>query len=181
MDISLETVDLSLNLAGSKNLPYMVNLNKEINHVITHRGLPHRWKVYDMATTDALCTKNDLQTIRTLTGDQLISRYQDIPPSQRLTDAFIGKLGDSEQETAYKCGLLLYTVTGKKKLPREFQLEATLALLAGRDCLINAGTGSGKTLCMVLPALLDPKSVSLVISPLKRLQILQVNRVAGPG
>ena len=58
MDISLETVDLSLNLAGSKNLPYMVNLNKEISHVImcrvagnstystprtwvTHCGLPH--------------------------------------------------------------------------------------------------------------------------------------------
>ena len=65
-------------------------------------------------------------------------------------------------------------VTNGKKIPREFQLEAVLALLSGRDSLIDAGTGSGKTLCMVLPALLDPKAVSLVVSPLKRLQILQV-------
>ena len=131
-----------------------------------------------MAATDVLYTENDLQIIRTTTGDQLISRYQDcIPSSQRLTDAFVAKLDPLEQETAYKCCLLLYTVTGRKKIPREFQLEAMLSLLAGRDSLINAGTGSGKTLCMVLPALLDPKSVSLVVSPLKRLQILQVSRI----
>ena len=114
MDISLERpVDLSLNLAGSKNLLYMVIPNKEINHVITHRGLPHRWKVYDMATTDALYTENDLQMIRTLTGDQLISRYQDIPPSQRLTDAFIGKLGDSECPGTAKRTIGLIFVLGR--------------------------------------------------------------------
>ncbi|KAH9961658.1 hypothetical protein BGW80DRAFT_1125400, partial [Lactifluus volemus] len=45
---------------------------------------------------------------------------------------------------------------------------------SGQDTLIDAGTGSGKTLCMILPALLDPTAVSLVISPLKRLQVLQV-------
>ncbi|KAH9984276.1 hypothetical protein BJV77DRAFT_1153329 [Russula vinacea] len=78
------------------------NLNTE-NYVFGHvlnmreRGVGRPCGcVYDMATTDALYTENDLQMIRTLTGDQLISRYQDIPPSQRLTDAFIGKLGDSE-------------------------------------------------------------------------------------
>ena len=37
VDISLERpVNLSLNLAGSKNLLYMVIPNKEIDHVITH-------------------------------------------------------------------------------------------------------------------------------------------------
>jgi ATP-dependent helicase YprA (DUF1998 family) len=128
-----------------------------------------------MATTDAPCSSTDLENIRNLTGDQLVSRYQEIPSSQQLRDEFIENLGSPEQEIVYRCCLLLYTVTNGEKVPREFQLEATLALLAGRDCLINAGTGSGKTLCMVLPALLDPISVSLVISPLKQLQILQVN------
>ena len=130
-----------------------------------------------MATTDVSCLETDLETIRNLTGDPLVSRYQEIPSSQRLGHEFFENLDTSERETVYKCCLLLYTATKGKKVPREFQLESTLALLAGKDCLINAGTGSGKTLCMVLPALLDPTSISLVISPLKRLQILQVNCV----
>lgn len=128
-----------------------------------------------MATTDASRLKIDLGSIRVLTGDQLVSRYLEIPSGQQVRREFIDNLDAHGREAAYKCCLLLHTVTSGKKIPREFQLEATLALLAGRDCLINAGTGSGKTLCMVLPALLDPTSVSLVISPLKRLQILQVS------
>jgi ATP-dependent helicase YprA (DUF1998 family) len=130
-----------------------------------------------MATTDALQLGTDLKNIRGLSGDELALRYNKIPSIQRLGDEFFENLAISEREAAYKCCLLLYTATGGKKVPRKFQLEATLALLAGRDCLINAGTGSGKTLCMVLPALLDPTSISLVISPLKRLQILQVGRI----
>ena len=69
--------------------------------------------MYDVATTDALCTENDLQMIRILTGDQLISRYQDIPPSQRLTDAFIGKLGDSERPGTAKRTIGLIFMLGR--------------------------------------------------------------------
>jgi ATP-dependent helicase YprA (DUF1998 family) len=134
----------------------------------------HREKLNDMATTDALSLVSDLKTIRNLTGDLLISKCQQIPPSQQLRHEFIVNLETHEQEIVYKGCLLLYTVTNGIKVPQEFQLEATLALLAGWDSLINAGTGSGKTLCMVLPALLDPTSVSLMILPLKQLQILQV-------
>ena len=66
-----------------------------------------------MATTDVLYTENDLQMIRTLTGDKLISRYQDIPPSQLLTDAFIGKLGDSEHPGTAKRTIGLIFVLGR--------------------------------------------------------------------
>jgi superfamily II DNA helicase RecQ len=89
------------------------------------------------------------------------------------------KLDASGRDLVYKCCLLLSEISKGEKIPREFQLEATLALMAGQDCLIHAATGSGKTLCMVLPALLDPAAVSLVISPLKRLQVLQVGHVNG--
>jgi ATP-dependent helicase YprA (DUF1998 family) len=130
-----------------------------------------------MDTTVAPCLKTDLKNIRALSGDKLELRYNDIPHIQQLGCKFFDNLGTSEREAAMKCCLLLYAATEGKKIPREFQLEATLALLAGRDCLVNAGTGSGKTLCMVLPALLDPSFISLVISPLKRLQILQVSCV----
>ena len=66
-----------------------------------------------MATTDVLYTENDLQMIRTLTGDQLISRYQDISPSQRLTDAFIRKLGDSERPGTAKRTIGLIFMLGR--------------------------------------------------------------------
>ncbi|KAI9573490.1 hypothetical protein HD554DRAFT_1980743, partial [Boletus coccyginus] len=58
--------------------------------------------------------------------------------------------------------------------PHDFQLQASLAMLRGRDCVIIAGTGSGKTLCLLLPILLRPDLISVTISPLKRLQTTQV-------
>ncbi|KAG1828315.1 hypothetical protein F4604DRAFT_1640580 [Suillus subluteus] len=60
-------------------------------------------------------------------------------------------------------------------VPRVFQLEAILATLNGRDSIITAGTGCGKTLCLIIPNLLRPDTISVTISPLKRLQITQVN------
>ncbi|KAF8989363.1 hypothetical protein BDQ17DRAFT_1478689, partial [Cyathus striatus] len=65
-------------------------------------------------------------------------------------------------------------VTGGKIVPRNFQLEATLALLSGIDSLVDVGTGYGKTLCLILPSILFPDQISLVISPLKHLQALQL-------
>eukprot|EP00913_Durusdinium_trenchii_P019446 g18282.t1 len=47
---------------------------------------------------------------------------------------------------------------------RAFQAEAIAAWTEGRDALISMGTGSGKSLCFQLPALLKPST--LVISPL---------------
>src|SRR6266403_1799102 len=127
-----------------------------------------------MARPDASLLANALETLCKLSGDQLLSRFQDICSSKRPGPDFLAKLGPSERDTVYKCCLILSMVTNGKKIPREFQLDAVLALLSGKDTLIDAGTGSGKTLCMILPALLDPTAVSLVISPLKRLQVLQV-------
>jgi len=70
--------------------------------------------------------------------------------------------------------LLLYTVTASAKVLRRMQLESLLPVMANLNSLVNAGTGSGKDICMVLPVLLDPTSITLVISPLKRLQMNQV-------
>jgi ATP-dependent helicase YprA (DUF1998 family) len=53
------------------------------------------------------------------------------------------------------------------------QLRSILADQRGRDSLISAGTGSGKTLPIALCTLLDDpakKKVTIVVSPLKRLQ-----------
>jgi superfamily II DNA helicase RecQ len=59
-------------------------------------------------------------------------------------------------------------------LPKEFQLTATIAIMSGQDSLIDVGTGAGKTMCMILPCLLASDTMSVVFSPLKRLQAVQV-------
>ena len=48
-------------------------------------------------------------------------------------------------------------------------------MLRRQDSVVIAGTGSGKTLCLLIPILLRPKSISITISPLKRLQTTQVS------
>ncbi|KAF8589577.1 hypothetical protein K439DRAFT_1612591 [Ramaria rubella] len=45
-----------------------------------------------------------------------------------------------------------------------------IALIKGRDVILSAGTGSGKTLTFILPLIADPGAVGITISPLKRLQ-----------
>lgn len=133
----------------------------------------------DMAQPGVSLLANELESIRNLSGDQLLLKFQGLCSTSESTEQlgldFMANLDDVKRDTVYKCCLLLSTVTNGKKIPRKFQLEATLALLAGQDTLIHAATGSGKTLCMVLPALINATSVSLVVSPLKRLQVLQVS------
>ena len=40
--------------------------------------------------------------------------------------------------------------------------------------MIDVGKGYGKTLCMIIPYLLDPESLAVIFSPLKQLQVVQV-------
>ncbi|KAF9045231.1 P-loop containing nucleoside triphosphate hydrolase protein [Panaeolus papilionaceus] len=65
-------------------------------------------------------------------------------------------------------------MTGCTKVPRKFQIQATIAALSGQDALLDVGTNAGKTLSMILPCLVSPGTMAIVISPLKRLQAVQV-------
>lgn len=60
------------------------------------------------------------------------------------------------------------------KKPFGWQLEAASASLQGRDLILDVGTGNGKTLVFNLPLLLDPKDISITVSPLSALMIDQV-------
>ncbi|SJL07927.1 uncharacterized protein ARMOST_11285 [Armillaria ostoyae] len=90
-----------------------------------------------------------------------------------LPDVFWTSLTPTQHCIALRASLLSYLVSNGRIIPRQFQLEATIAMMELRDSLIDVGTGYGKTLCMVLPQLLDPEGISINISPLKRLQTVQ--------
>ena len=60
---------------------------------------------------------------------------------------------------------------------RPGQQQAVSAALEGRDCLVVMATGSGKSLCYQLPALVGKGGIVLVISPLISLMYDQVRRV----
>jgi superfamily II DNA helicase RecQ len=86
-------------------------------------------------------------------------------------------LCDSDRMHALRACLIVYALTETAIVPQQFQLEAVLATLNGQDTIITAGTGSGKTLCIIIPISLRPGTITMTISPLKRLQATQVTEL----
>ncbi|KAL4188579.1 hypothetical protein AMTRI_Chr08g202890 [Amborella trichopoda] len=84
---------------------------------------------------------------------------------------------DSKWET--KVNFLLKNYFGISSL-KSFQKEALEAWLAHRDCLVLAATGSGKSLCFQIPALLTGKVV-VVVSPLISLMHDQCLKLSKQG
>jgi superfamily II DNA helicase RecQ len=65
--------------------------------------------------------------------------------------------------------------------PLKFQLDAADAILQGKDVILDVGTGSGKSLCFILPLLLNESDISLVISPLTALMMEQAEKSPIPS
>jgi hypothetical protein len=78
---------------------------------------------------------------------------------------------------ALRACLLVFSVTDGQTVPRPFQLSAGLAAYRRTCSIVNAGTGSGKTLSMAIPLLMDPEAVAIIVSPLKRLQTTQAEEL----
>ncbi|KAF8269700.1 hypothetical protein EI94DRAFT_1699376 [Lactarius quietus] len=93
-----------------------------------------------------------------------------------LLVSYLDTLNRDDKAICYRAVLLCYSITGSAQVPHEMQLKVVLANQKGEDCLISAGTGSGKTLLSALSMLLDDparKLVTLTLSLLKRLQMTQ--------
>lgn len=85
----------------------------------------------------------------------------------------------SNEDWEVKADMLLQKHFGYQSLKR-FQKEALGAWVAQKDCLVLAATGSGKSLCFQIPALLTGKVV-VVISPLISLMHDQCLKLAKHG
>lgn len=119
---------------------------------------------------------DEMAAIRALGPLETLQQFEAIIPGQLrllLADYLASLSGEDRVLTCRLC-LLLYKVSNGHQFPREFQLRSSLAIISGQDCLVDAGTGSGKTLCVILPMLADSIGITITISPLKRLQTAQV-------
>jgi ATP-dependent helicase YprA (DUF1998 family) len=96
---------------------------------------------------------------------------QDIGSRLQVPNAYIATLSNNDKIDALRACLIVHHLTSCTIVPRIFQLQASLATLNGKDTIVTAGTGSGKTLCQLIPMLLRPNTLSMTISPLRRLQV----------
>jgi ATP-dependent DNA helicase RecQ len=87
---------------------------------------------------------------------------------------FVRELTPIHKELVYRAFLQLDELSEGLKTPRSLQLQCLLALKDGKDVVVRAGTGYGKTIAMILPILLTPGKIAVIVSPLKLLQTSQV-------
>lgn len=115
-----------------------------------------------------------LRAIRDVDDDDILRISTIVIQPDSLPIDYLQSLPLNDLALSLRACLVVYTITLGKFIPRVFQLQATLETMRGRDSIVIAGTGSGKTMCIVIPLLLEPNCISVTISPLKRLQMMQV-------
>ena len=69
----------------------------------------------------------------------------------------------------------------KVKELKNFQLESIEALYLGKDVIMVQPTGAGKSLCYVVPTLLNPGKVTLVIEPVIAIISDQITTLTSKG
>ena len=130
-----------------------------------------------MDISAAQTVEEKLEYLHTTPGNKILRLLHTVIDSPWLPLLYLAELCNEDWIMAARASLLAWVVTNETQVPRELQLRACLATYHGHDSLINAGTGSGKTLSIALNLLLDDPSengISLTFSLLKRLQVTQV-------
>ena len=88
-----------------------------------------------------------LEETRSFSLEMLKLTYQESIPSElALPTSFWMSYSDKKLAIGLRACLAIWTVSGKKIVPNEFQLTATISLMSGQDTLVDVGTGYGKTL-----------------------------------
>lgn len=101
-------------------------------------------------------------------------------PCVPFTQAFWDSLAGLSR-TAYQTALEAYSTVlaaspeNQRIHLRESQVLPAVNYQEGRDVLYISGTGSGKTMQIIISALLNPDAIILVMSPLLRLQETMVS------
>jgi hypothetical protein len=103
------------------------------------------------------------QAIRETPLEQLQTIVRQLIPLVLMPSAeFLNALSSNERAIALRACLIVFILSESTMVPRQLQLQAGLAELAGFDSTIISGTGSGKTLAIAIPHIIQPQRVSLV-------------------
>jgi ATP-dependent helicase YprA (DUF1998 family) len=101
-----------------------------------------------------------------------------------LPRPFMASLSGVERLIALDAFLYLDFASNGTKTPRELQIRTAIAIRQGKDLVVRSGTGTGKTIAMILPLLmLSNDAVAITISPLHLIQdnhVWQVFSTAAP-
>ena len=82
-----------------------------------------------------------LEKIRTFSLDMLKLTYREsIPPELALCTSFWKSFDDEKLAIGLRGCLAIWATSGKKIVPNEFQLTATISLMSGQDTLVDVGT-----------------------------------------
>ncbi|KAJ6538674.1 hypothetical protein DFH09DRAFT_867322, partial [Mycena vulgaris] len=87
-------------------------------------------------------------------------------PADKVPTAYIDSLDDRHECMSLKSSVSVYFASKGVIVPCQYQLEANNVLVDGLEIVVSSGTGSGKTLCKIIPNLLYPRTTSVTISPL---------------
>ena len=58
--------------------------------------------------------------------------------------------------------------------PFDWQIQTAIAVLEGRDIILDVGTGSGKTLAFTMASVMNKDDIIIIVSPLSSLMIEQM-------
>jgi superfamily II DNA/RNA helicase len=124
-------------------------------------------------TTD-ITPREASKMIRSSSMDELELWFKALP-QEKTPHSFIDGLHSDEklgeERFCKQICLLVWMASSFSQVPTAQQLEAALAFFYGKDSLLLARTGFGKTLLIVIAHLLqypNKNYIVLIISPLKR-------------
>ncbi|KAJ7882740.1 P-loop containing nucleoside triphosphate hydrolase protein [Mycena olivaceomarginata] len=99
-----------------------------------------------------------------------------------LPRPFMASLSGVERLIALDAFLYLDFASNGTKTPRELQIRAAIAIRQGKDLVVRSGTGTGKTIAMILPLLMLPNdAIAITISPLRLIQDNHVSEFSKYG
>ncbi|KAJ7498265.1 P-loop containing nucleoside triphosphate hydrolase protein [Mycena galericulata] len=97
-----------------------------------------------------------------------------------LPRPFMASLSGGERLIALDAFLYLDFASNGTKTPRELQIRAAIAIR--KDLVVRSGTGTGKTIAMILPLLMMPNdAIAITISPLRLIQDNHVSEFSKYG
>ena len=120
---------------------------------------------HDVCETDISCTPTHTESCLTQPCNSLVLESP-------MESQFLGSSITQLEAMKSKLKIAQY---------KRFQLEAIEALQCSKDAIVVQPTGSGKSLCYVAPALLNPGKVTVVIEPVVAVITNQIQTLRSKG